>query len=81
MSPVLQELLVAVLVAAAAVYSAWRLAPLPLRLKLLDLATPLLGTVATAPLTRLRARTLAQLVAGGCSACAGAARHRSIAKR
>jgi hypothetical protein len=80
MSLVLQDLLVAVVVVAAAAYSAWRLMPLSLRLKLLDLATPLARGIASAPLARLRSRTLAQLT-GGCSACAGAAQPRAAAKR
>jgi hypothetical protein len=76
MGLVLQDLLVACLVAAAAAYSTWRLLPLSSRLKLLDAATPLFSRIAAAPLARLRARTLAALAAG-CSACSGAAHQRT----
>jgi hypothetical protein len=64
----LQELLVALLVAACAAFSAWRLMSVRLRLRTLD-ALERLPHALTAPwLARLRARARAQL-AGGCAGC------------
>ena len=79
---VLEDLLVALLVAGSAVYSAWRLLPFASRLKLLERATaaPLLGDLAAAPLARLRSRVLDQ-VKGGCAACSGGATHHRVVKR
>jgi hypothetical protein len=79
MSVVLENLLVAVLVAGSAAFSAWRLLPARARLTVLDLVTPLLGGLAQAPLQRLRAKALGQLT-GGCSACS-AASHARVIKR
>ena len=78
MSGVLENLLVALLVAGSALYSAWRLMPPATRLKLLEHLIPLLGGTAAAPLVRLRSKVVAQL-AGGCAACSvgGALRHRA----
>lgn len=84
MNTLLQNLLVALLVAGSAVYSAWRLLPLASRLKLLERVTPpltvLLGGLAAAPLARLRSRVLSQLQ-GGCAACASSATHHRVVKR
>jgi hypothetical protein len=72
MSVALQVVVVALLVAACSVYSAWRLLSLNLRLRLLD-ALASLPRVLTAPwLGALRARTLARLQSG-CAGCGGAA--------
>ena len=81
MSLVLQGAVVAVLVAACALYSAWRLASLRLRLRVLE-ALGSLPAVLTAPwLAALRSRTLARL-AGGCDGCAaGGAPMRDAAAR
>jgi hypothetical protein len=81
MSLMLQDLVVAVLVAGCAVFCVWRLMPVRLRLTTLDAVEPVLGRVARGPLGRLRAKSLAQL-AGGCSACTGgAASHLRVVKR
>jgi hypothetical protein len=80
MSFVLEDLLVAMLVAGSAVFSAWRLMPIRTRLGVLDRLEPMLGGIAEATLHRLRAKALAQL-AGGCGACAGGARHLRPVKR
>jgi hypothetical protein len=72
MSLALQVLVVALLVAACSVYSAWRLLSLNLRLRLLA-ALDSVPRVLTAPwLGVLRARTLARLQSG-CAGCGGAA--------
>jgi hypothetical protein len=66
---VLQELLVAIIVAACTIFSAWRLMSPRLRLRTLDLITPVamrLGAGST--MSRLRTHVTAQLAAG-CSAC------------
>jgi len=82
MNAVLQYLVVALLVAGSAVYSAWRLMPLASRLKLLEhaAATPLLGGIAAAPLARLRSRVVDQLK-GGCAACSAGTTHHRVVKR
>ena len=68
MSLALQGVLVGLAVATCAIYSAWRLATLRLRMRIIDgLGT--LPPILTAPwLAALRQRTLAQL-AGGCAGC------------
>lgn len=71
MSLALQSVVVAVVVAACALYSAWRLLSLNLRLRLLDALASLPGVLTSPWLGALRARTLAQL-ASGCAGCAGA---------
>ena len=69
MSPLFQSLLVGLIVAACLIYSAWRVASLRLRLRVID-GLARLPVVLTAPwLAPLRQRTLAQL-AGGCAGCA-----------
>ena len=74
MNPLLQEVLVAVLVAACALFSAWRLMSLRLRLRCVDALSTLPGAGRARLLVSLRARTLAQLGAG-CAGCGGAAGH------
>jgi hypothetical protein len=69
LSALLQAIVVGLVVAVCVIYSAWRLASLRSRLRILD-ALAGLPAVLTAPwLTLLRRRTLAQL-AGGCAGCA-----------
>jgi len=69
METVLQEVLVAIIVAGCVVFSAWRLMSLRMRMRTLDVMGPLLGKLGAANwVTRLRAQTIGQL-AGGCSAC------------
>ncbi len=69
MSLVLQSALVALIVAWCAVFAAWRLASVALRLRALT-ALAALPAVLTAPwLARLRARTLAR-AGGSCAGCA-----------
>jgi hypothetical protein len=69
MSPLLQGVLVGLAVAACALYSAWRLASLKLRLRVIE-GLGSLPPALTAPwLAALRQRALAQL-AGGCAGCA-----------
>jgi hypothetical protein len=71
MSAVLQEVLVAVLVAACALFSAWRLLSARLRLRCLDALSALPGAPSVRWLTALRQRTLSGL-GGGCGGCAQA---------
>ncbi|HYM28863.1 MAG TPA: hypothetical protein VET66_11980 [Steroidobacteraceae bacterium] len=73
MSAPLQQVLVAVLVAACALYSAWRLATVRVRLRWLELLATLPGLAGTRWLGQLQARTRAQSTAacGGCSQAAG----------
>ncbi len=81
MSLWLQGVLVGVVVAACVLYSAWRLATLRLRLRVLDALGSLPPMLTAAWLAALRTRTLAQL-AGGCAGCAaGAAPTRDAAAR
>ncbi|MGO9803889.1 MAG: hypothetical protein ACLPTM_07285 [Steroidobacteraceae bacterium] len=80
MSLALQLVVVAVVVAVCATYSAWRLLSLNLRLRVLD-ALASLPRVLTAPwLDALRARTLARLQSG-CAGCGGAATPGAAARR
>jgi hypothetical protein len=74
MSLPLQQILVGVLVAACALFSAWRLATVPLRLRALDALVALPGVQWLPWLTRLRQRTLARRTAacGGCGSKPGA---------
>jgi hypothetical protein len=81
MSWVLQGVLVGVVVAACAIYSAWRLASLRLRLRVIEALGVLPPVLTGAWLAALRQRTLAQL-AGGCDGCAaGGAPTRGAAVR
>jgi len=69
MSLALQSVLVGLAVVTCAIYSAWRLATLRLRMRLID-RLGALPPILTAPwLAALRQRTLSQL-AGGCGGCA-----------
>jgi hypothetical protein len=71
MSAVLQEVLVAVLVTACALYSAWRLLSARLRLRCLDALAALPGAPRVPWLTAARQRVLSGLGAG----CGGCAQH------
>jgi hypothetical protein len=71
MSAVLQEVLVAVLVTACALYSVWRLLSARLRLRCLDALSALPGARSVPWLMALRRRTLSGLGAG-CGGCAQA---------
>jgi hypothetical protein len=75
MSSLLQQMLVGVLVAGCALYSAWRLASVRLRLRTLDALRMLPAVGQAGWLARLRARTLAQQLSacGGCAPTPGAA--------
>jgi hypothetical protein len=65
----LQTLLVGVIVAFCAGFSAWRLLSPKLRLKTLESLAPVASKLGAGPwVTRLRSQTVAQLAAG-CSAC------------
>jgi hypothetical protein len=69
MTAIAQDLLVAIIVVASAVFSAWRLMSPRLRLRTLDLIVPVatrLGAGST--VSRLRSRVTGQLAAG-CGAC------------
>jgi hypothetical protein len=68
MSTLLQQLLVGVLVAGCALFSAWRLATVALRLRALDALAALPGARRMPWLATLRQRTLARRTAacGGC---------------
>jgi hypothetical protein len=71
MSLLLQQLLVGVLVIACALFSAWRLLSLRLRLRVLAALGTWPGVRRAAWLARLRERTLAQQL-NACGGCAGA---------
>jgi len=69
MGAIAQDLLVALIVAGCAIFSAWRLMSLRLRLRTLELLAPVAGKIgAGAILARLRTQTIGQLAAG-CGAC------------
>jgi hypothetical protein len=69
MEAIIENILVALIVASCAIFSAWRLMSPRLRLRTLDILTPPLAKLgAGAALTRLRNQTIGQLAAG-CSAC------------
>jgi len=81
MSVLLQSALVGMVVAACAIYSAWRLASVRLRLRVIDALASLPRPLTTPWLAALRGRALAQL-AGGCAGCAaGGAPTRDAAPR
>jgi len=69
MSAVLQEVLVAVLVTACALFSTWRLLSARLRLRCLDALAAVPGARTARWLTAVRRRALSRL-GGGCGACA-----------
>ena len=69
MGMIIEEAVVALIVASCAIFSAWRLMSPRLRLRTLDLVRPVatkLGAGGT--MARLRSQTIGQLSAG-CSAC------------
>ena len=69
MAMIEQELLVAIIVVGCAVFSAWRLISPRLRLRALDLITPVATRLgARSTVSRLRSKVIGQLAAG-CSAC------------
>jgi hypothetical protein len=69
MELILQDALVAVIVAGCVVFSAWRLMSPRLRLKSLELIGPTLERLGGRnTVARLRGKTISQLAAG-CSAC------------
>jgi hypothetical protein len=72
MSLLLQQLLVGVLVIACALFSAWRLSSLRLRLRALEIVAAAPGLRGASWLARLRERTLAQQLRA-CGGCGGAA--------
>jgi hypothetical protein len=72
MNAVLQQVLVAVLVAACALVSAWRLASVRVRLRALAALGALPAVREARWLARLKQRTLAQFTAG-CGGCSQAA--------
>ena len=81
MSLLLQSVLVGVVVAACVLYSAWRLASLRMRLRVIDALGSLPPVLTTPWLAALKRRALAQL-AGGCAGCAaGGAPTRDAAAR
>jgi len=81
MSLLLQSVLVGVVVAACVLYSAWRLASLRLRLRVIDALGSLPPALTRPWLAALQRRALAQL-AGGCAGCAaGGAPTRDAAAR
>jgi hypothetical protein len=70
MELILQEALVAVIVAGCIVFSAWRLMSPRLRLKTLESVGPAVEKLGgRGVVAHLRARIIGQLTAGGCSAC------------
>jgi hypothetical protein len=69
MELVIQEALVGLIVAACAIFSAWRLMSPALRLRTLNFVEPVMTRLgATGPVARLRSKVVGQLAAG-CSAC------------
>jgi hypothetical protein len=82
MESLLESLLVGLIVAGSAIFSAWRLLSARLRLRLLDLTAPVFGKLSPRGLAHLRNRTLSQL-GGACGACSSnkTAVHRPSAPR
>ena len=74
MELMVQTAIVAVLVAASAVFAAWRLMPARTRLRLLDKVVKPNTGHATGWLARLR-RKAAEELAHGCGACSKASSH------
>jgi hypothetical protein len=69
MAAIAQDLLVALIVAGCAIFSAWRLMSPRVRLRTLEWLAPAATRLgASAVLARLRNQTMGQLAAG-CSAC------------
>ncbi len=70
MESLAQDVLVGLIVAGCAIFSAWRLMSPTLRLKTLAFLAPAMGKLgAGSALERLRSKTIGQLTSGGCSAC------------
>jgi len=66
----MQEVLVGLIVAACAVFSAWRLMSLRARMRTLDLTGTVLTKLGAGSfVARLRTQTISQIASGGCSAC------------
>jgi hypothetical protein len=84
MGQIIQDVIVALIVAGCAVFSVWRLMSGSARLKTLELLTPIANAVgASAAITKLRGKVLAQL-ASGCAACSSnktAVRHHTAGPR
>jgi hypothetical protein len=76
----LQQVLVGALVAACALYSAWRLASVALRLRALAALAKLPGMQRVPWLAALRARTLARQLSA-CGGCAQSAAHTAAVSR
>ena len=76
----LQQVLVGVLVVACALYSAWRLASVGLRLRALAALNTLPGAQRVPWLAALRARTLARQL-GACGGCAQSTAHADAVSR
>jgi hypothetical protein len=74
MSPLLQQVLVGVLVIACALFSAWRLSSVRLRLRALETLGAWPGLRSASWLARLRERTLARQLQA-CGGCAGPPAH------
>jgi hypothetical protein len=68
---VLESVMVGLIVAGCAIFSAWRLLSVRLRLKTLELLAGLPQYAGGRLVARLRSRTLAKM-SGGCGACSGA---------
>lgn len=69
MASLAQDLLVALIVAGCAIFSAWRLMSPRLRLRTLDFVAPMATRLGAGDaVARLRNQTIGQLAAG-CSAC------------
>jgi hypothetical protein len=68
-SLLLQSVLVGLIVVCCAVFAAWRLASVSLRLRVLEALGALPSALTTPWLARLRARTL-ERAAGACAGCA-----------
>ncbi len=69
MGQIIQDVLVALIVAGCAVFSAWRLMSGAARLKTLEWLAPVANSVgAGSTVARLKAKVIGQLAAG-CSAC------------
>ena len=69
MGQIIQEVLVALIVAGCAAFSAWRLMSGSARLKTLEWLAPLANRVGAGnPIDRQKAKVIGQL-ASGCSAC------------
>jgi hypothetical protein len=66
--PMLETVLVGLIVAGSAIFSAWRLLSARLRLRVLAFIAPVLEKVSARAVARLRSRTLQQL-GGACGSC------------